>query len=165
MPSIQHLEFVIDADHYQFYLEDITIAHDTSLLWAGDDFENRLGVLPGLVAVETARYGQDVPVRIVLASNEPTDDDFTQWDHVVDCSIEAHSDELYLTNPQSFPISRDNSAHFAISPGRYRARVYYGSLDTVRGAGDLEGDDHYQLTLWLGDTVKTRVLKHNRERI
>jgi hypothetical protein len=48
-------EFRLDTDHFQFYLEDLAIAHDTSLLWSAPVVDGQLDVLDGLLAIGTVR--------------------------------------------------------------------------------------------------------------
>ena len=45
-----------------------------------------------------------------------------------------------------------------VEPGTYCVRVYYGALDSLTEDG-LDGDDHYRVVLWQGDSVPVRVLK------
>jgi hypothetical protein len=151
----QQFSFLIDADHYQFYVEDEAQQPDTSQLWDEQAFADRLDVLPGLIAVGTSRYGSDIPVIIEVAPNRPATLSFAEWDHVVECSIAARSGELALSSPVGPGIAR-----FEIAPGTYRVIVLYGALDTARGPGDLDGDDHYHLVLWPEEqTIRPKVLK------
>jgi hypothetical protein len=149
-------QLTINADHFQFYLEDDTIEHNTALLWRQQAHADRLDVLPGLIAVETGRYGGDVPVVIEVRSSPPTDTAFELWDHVVECAIEVRGSRLLLTSPDSFG---PGSPEVALPPGTYRARVYYAHLDSVDDEMEMEGDDHYKIVLWPGAPVAPRVLK------
>jgi hypothetical protein len=136
-----------NPSHYQFYLEDTTIPHKTGNLWGPQAFANRLDELPGLIAVSTGRWGGDVPLDLKVQSLPPEAEDWAAWDHVAEVSLEVRSGRLPLTSPESFGTEVDS---FAIAPGQYRARVYYGDLDKVYGGADLDGDDHYRIVLWLG---------------
>lgn len=146
------VEVSVSADHHQFYLEDGAFRGDTSLLWDEETSNDRLDVLPGLIAVGTARYGGDIPVVIEVVSTRPADLALDHWDHVVECSIEVRSGRLALTSPD------DTGRHRITLPGgTYGALMYYGGLDTV--IGDYEGSDHYRIVLWPGPPAPPRVLR------
>ncbi|HEY0736465.1 MAG TPA: hypothetical protein VGD69_16235 [Herpetosiphonaceae bacterium] len=149
-------QFTIDADHFQFYLEDDTIERDTSLLWSDQAHKDRLDVLPGLIAVATERFGGKVAVAIEVVPSEPIDPGFAAWDHVVECCLEVEAERVLLTSAES-DIS--NAPEVPLPPGTYRARVYYGNLDSVSDELDLQGDDHYRIVLWPGAPMEPRVLK------
>jgi hypothetical protein len=51
-----------------------------------------------------------------------------------------------------------DAARIAVAPGTYRARIFYGKLDSLRSNG-LEGDDHYRVVFWPTPAVMPRVLK------
>jgi hypothetical protein len=145
-------KFIIAGDHYQFYLEDEELQADTSRLWDEQAVNDRIDVLPGLIAVGTGRYGGDIPVAVEVASSQPTDLLFDEWDHVVECSIMVHSGHLALSSPAGPGMGR-----FKVPPGTYRVWVFYGALDAV--IDDFEGDDHYHIVLWPGTAIPPRVLK------
>lgn len=64
--------FFIQADHWQFYLEDRTISHDTGDLW-GCQADSLLQALDGLLAVGTARWGKNTPVTVMVHQQRPPD--------------------------------------------------------------------------------------------
>jgi len=134
---VETFAFVTNADHYQFYLEDESIDHDTSELWDAQPHADRLDVLPGFIAVGISQYGGDIPVVVEIHESQPQDEALEIWNHVVECSIEVHSGQLTLTNPESF--GAEDVPTFSIAPGTYRARVYYGNLDSVSENNDMEG--------------------------
>lgn len=39
------------------------------------------------------------------------------------------------------------AADFPVKPGWYRVRICYGGKDTL-SADELDGDDHYEVSLW-----------------
>jgi hypothetical protein len=149
-------KLTVVADHYQFYLEDLTVPHDTASLWSEQEHDNRVAVLPGLIAVATARYGGDLPVTVVLEAAAPADRDFDGWDHVVECSLVVQGRRLSLTSPEVFGAEAPG---LDLSPGTYRARIYYAGLDTIRGGADLEGEDHYRIVLWPAPATPPTLLK------
>jgi len=145
-------EFIVEVDHYQFYVENAQLQADTSVLWDERASDDRLDVLPGLVAVGTARYGGSIRVTIELATTRPADLSFDEWDHVVECSLAVQSGDMVLSSPAGPGRQR-----FRVSPGMYRVLVLYGGLDTV--VSDYEGDDHYYIILWPDTAVSPQVLK------
>ena len=114
----EQLQFLVRADHYQFYLEDQGLQPDTSRLWNEQSSGDRLDVLPGLIAVSTGRYGGDIPVTVEITSTRPTDLSLNEWDHVVECSMVVQSGQLTLSSPDDPGRER-----FKIHPGTYRALV------------------------------------------
>jgi hypothetical protein len=154
--SAQTHQFVINAWYYQFYLEDVKALPAYDLLWTDQTYADRVAVSPGIIAVGTARYGVDIPVTIEIDAEAPSASDDAPWDHIVECSISVPSGHLQITSPDSFGA---DVPQFALTPGTYRARIYYANLESIRGGGDLDGDDHYRILLWPGDETPPVVLK------
>ena len=148
--------FVINAWYYQFYLEDANSHPAYEALWTQHTYEDRLAAGPGIIAVGTARYGVGIPLLIEVRDGELPLEAYPEWEHVVECSIHAASGRLQLTNPNSFGTG---VPQIDIAPGMYRARIYYAGLDSIRGGGDLDGDDHYRIVLWPGSAIEPIVLK------
>jgi hypothetical protein len=148
--------FVINAWYYQFYLEDANAHPAYDALWTQHTYEDRAAAGPGIIAVGTARYGVGIPLLIEVRDSEPALEAYPEWEHVVECSIRVASGCLQLTNPNSFGTG---VPQIDIAPGTYRARIYYAKLDSIRGGGDLDGDDYYRIVLWPGSTIEPVVLK------
>src|SRR6266536_6167238 len=110
-------ELRLDTDHFQFYLEDRAIAHDTSLLWTTPVVDGLLDVLDGLIAIGTARWGHDTPVTIEYQHQLPFGDDVDSWDVVAEASIRIISGELHLTTPEGDDAQAPT---IPIPPGLYR---------------------------------------------
>jgi hypothetical protein len=149
-------ELRLDTDHFQFYLEDRAIAHDTSQLWTAPVVDGRLDALDGLLAIGTARWGQDTPVIIEQQHQLPISDDLDNWDVVVEASIRTISGELCLTTPEG-----DDAQALAIPfpPGSYRVRVYYSQLQSVTDELAPHGVDSYRLLIWPSELSSPRILK------
>lgn len=152
--------FALDVSHFQFYVEDINSEADTGHIWDNalerpDNYA--LGTLPNTVAVGTLRYGGAVAVEVEILEQRPTIA-YTEWDYVVECSLNVPSGSIRtygcLSNPNTDPT-------IDLTPGTYSMIVYYGGADTIDendGAG-LTGNDHYRVTLWPGTYTEPRVLK------
>jgi hypothetical protein len=149
-------EFRLDTDHFQFYLEDRAIAHNTSLLWSAPVVDGRLDVLDGLLAIGTVRWGHDTPVTIEREHQLPIADDVDGWDVVAEASIRTISGKLRLTTPEG-----DDAQAPAISipPGSYRVRVCYGQLHSVVDELAPHGADIYRLLIWPSEPSSPRMLK------
>lgn len=151
-----HNSFRLNADHFQFYLEDRTIAHDTSLLWSAAILDGRLDVLDGLLAIGTARYGQDTAVMIDRQEQPPPVADFDTWEVVIEASIRTISGELCLTTPEG---DDSQAPTIPIPPGSYRVRIHYGQLHSVTDELAPHGADTYRLIIWPSEPSGSRILK------
>jgi hypothetical protein len=148
--------FNIDADHYQFYLEDPAAQPAYDQLWWPQSLDDRVAVQPGIIAVSTARYGTAIPLIIEVSDTAPAGEWFEAWDHVVECSIAVTSGRLQLSNPNSYGTGVPT---FSLARGIYQARIYYANQDSIRGGDDLDGDDHYHIVMWPGGPTAPHVLK------
>jgi hypothetical protein len=138
----QKHSFTLFADYHQFYLQDEAVIGDLSESWTPDAVDRLLALAPGVIGVGTVR-NMDVPVELEVLSNPPQDD-LTMWDRVNECSIRFTSGRAVIAGcTDYFP----DAARIPITPGDYRARVYYGDLNSLSSDG-LEGNDHYRIVLW-----------------
>jgi hypothetical protein len=141
MPSEKH-EFELFADYFQFYLQDEEADGDLSDAWTPQATDDLLAVADGVIGVGTVR-NMDVPVILEIASSAP-DDDSSAWDHIAECSIHVPTGRLVIAGCTDYFA---DAARIDVEPGWYRARVYYGGLDTLSDDG-LDGDDRYRIALW-----------------
>ncbi|MCL5109801.1 MAG: hypothetical protein M1401_13210 [Chloroflexi bacterium] len=146
------------ADHYQLYFLDERAQPDTGQLWRPEAFADRIDVLPGLLAVATARYGFEVPLRVEVRQQAPvvSDASLSAWEHVAEASVAVPSGRLVVTGPLD-DVAR--APRLPLPPGTYRLRVHYAGLATASGPGDTEGDDHYLVLIWPALKVASAVLK------
>jgi len=151
-----HDTFRLDADHFQFYLEDKAIPHDTGLLWNTPLADQRLDALDGLLAIGTARWCQDTAVMIERVESSPAMDNFEAWDCVIEASIRTISGRLHLTTPEGDDA---RAPVISIAPGWYRVRVSYGQLRSVVDELALDGADSYRLTMWPSDPSVPHIVK------
>jgi len=146
------------ADYFQFYLQDEQAEGDLSKSWTPQATEDRLALAPSTIGVGTAR-NMTVPVTVVVRDSPPATDDFDQWDHICECSIDIPSGRLVVAGCTDY--FRD-AARIQIAPGEYRARIYHGDLDAL-SADELDGDDHYQVVLWPASYAEPEVIKRHHD--
>jgi hypothetical protein len=150
---MQTHEFNLFADNFQFYLQDESVEGNLAESWTEEAVQRLLALAPGTIGVGTVR-NMTVPVVVAVRESEPMDD-LATWDHVTQCSINVPSGRLVVAGcTDYFP----DAARIEVSPGCYRARVFYGDLKTPSDDG-LEGEDHYKVVLWPESVCEVSVLK------
>lgn len=152
-PPSAVLNLEVFADYFQFLLEDGRLSGDLAEVWNERATADRIAVGRGVVGVQTAR-NYLVPVTVELRDSEPQEN-WDLWDHIAECSLEVPSGQLIIYGPTEFP---EEAPRLLLRPGTYRARIYYGGLDSVANNG-LDGDDHYRVVLWPGLVGPTKLLK------
>jgi hypothetical protein len=150
---IQRLEFTLFADYFQIYLQDESAKGNLSESWTQEAADRLLALAPGTIGVGTVR-NMNVPV-VVEISDSPPDEDLSLWDQVNECTLEAFSGRIVIAGCTDY---YPDAARIELPPGTYRARIYYGDLDTLSSNG-LEGDDHYRVFLWNAAPELPKVLK------
>lgn len=149
----QRCEFEVFADYHQFYLFDEDNGHKCAPDWTRENVRNLLTVTNATIVVGTVR-NFTVPVVVEVHDSQP-DYGLNEWDHVNDCAIVAESGKLII---EGCTGDRPSNPLIKVNPGSYRARVYYGKLDS-QGADCLQGDDHYKIVLWPGAYIEPIVMK------
>jgi hypothetical protein len=150
---MDHYTFELFADYFQFYLQDEQTKSSWADSWTDEASAIGLALAPGTIVVGTAR-NFDVPVEITIL-DAPHDDDFSAWDRVNECSIDVPSGRIVVAGCTDY---RPDAARISVRRGCYRARIYYGGLDTV-SPNQLEGNDHYRIVLWSADYAPLQILK------
>lgn len=139
---MQSYKFEIFADYFQFYLQDETLGADLGDSWTEEALNDLLVVTPEMIAVGTAR-NMTVPVEIVIASTV-LDEDIALYDKVNECSLNLPTGQLVISGGSDyFP----DAPRIAVTPGTYRARIYYKNLSKL-SENELEGEDSYKVVLW-----------------
>ena len=111
-----------------------------------------MAVAPGTIGVGTVR-NMEVPVEVEVLESEPMEA-FDAWDQVNECDLEIASGTIVIAGcTDYFP----EAERIQVEPGSYRARLYYGKLDSLSEDG-LDGDDHYRVVLWMSEPQGVRVL-------
>jgi hypothetical protein len=149
--------YEIFADYHQFYLQDEQADGDLSDAWTQEAVDNLLALAPGTIGVGTAR-NMTVPVTVEILASQPENEDFSEWDMVNECSIDVPTGQIVIAGcTEYFP----DAARIKAAPGTYRAKIYYGKLETLSDDG-LEGEDNYRVVLWPGESIKPKVLKRRK---
>ncbi len=152
MANTRH-RFDLFADYHQFYLQDELVQGNLGDSWTQEATERLLAITDGTIGVGTVR-NMTVPVEVEVVQAEPQDS-FDAWDQVNECSIDVQSGRIVVAGCTNyFP----DATRIEVVPGMYRARIYYGGLDTLSEDG-LDGEDHYRIVLWPGDPTPPVVLK------
>lgn len=150
---MRRFEYTLMADYFQFYLQDERADGNLSDRWTDEAVQRLLAVAPGVIGVGTVR-NMEVPVVVEITEAEPEADP-EAWDHVVECGLDVPSGRVAIAGcTDYFP----DAARIDVQPGVYRARISYGSLDTLSDDG-LEGNDRYRVQLWRAEPIEPRVLK------
>jgi hypothetical protein len=147
--------FIVFADYYQVYIWDHSVLKARAHInpWTETAYLNeRVAVSEALVGISTVR-NLDVPVEVDIRDSEP-EERLQDWDQVVDCSIEIRSGRISVSGPD---FERD-SPEIQITPGAYRARVFFGGLNTL-SSDEVDGEDRYRVVFWPGPPTPVTVLK------
>ncbi len=154
---VREYKFDLFADFHQFYVEDEDPVGTTEHIW--DDKQSHeiaLGIEKGIIAVGTER-NFTVPVSLEIHDSEP-EYDLSAWDRVNECSIDIPSGTVVIMGCTDY---RPDAARIQVDPGWYRARVYYGGLDSVIDFD--KGDDRYRVALWPAPRSELKILKRRGE--
>ena len=150
------LRFLIDADHGQFYVQDLgpydawmaEHAMDPDLPPAGWTEEavqiHRIGVEPHSISVGTARDDM-VESSITVHPSAPTAEPTAE--HIVEADLDAPTGQLTVSSPGVDPADGPN---LTIPTGLLRARVSYVPCEppAVETNGDPGLHFLYQIDLW-----------------
>ncbi|WP_201776876.1 hypothetical protein [Streptacidiphilus anmyonensis] len=160
------LMFLIDADHGQFYVQDVEPydawmaehAMDPGLPPAGWTEEavhvHRIGVEPHSISVGTARDDM-VESLIAIHASRPTTEPTAE--HVVEADLAAPTGQLTISSPGVHP---EDGPIMTVPAGLLRARVSYipsgpPAVDTNGGPG---GHFLYRIDLWPTDEARGLVV-------
>lgn len=138
--------FVLETDHFQFYLEDRELGSktDTTCLWDEVRDTRRVALMPGLLAVRTARFGGRTVINIGVQEHRPTLN-LDDWDSVIECGLYLPSGEAVLLSPES---DYKQCPRIQVTPGNYGVLVAFEGVTRVHDEMDMEGPDAYHLNLW-----------------
>lgn len=145
-------ELELFADYCQFYLQDEEASGDLSNSWTKQASDELLALAPSTIGVGTAS-NTTVPVTIEL-HDSPPEEDLALWDWVNECSLDVPSGKIVIAGCTDDFF---DALRIRVEPGTYRARIFYGGLNTVEYA--TEGDDHYKVALWRGAETVPRIVK------
>lgn len=139
------------ADYHQFYLWDSGSDPVAPVDYTDDDVARMVKVEPRVLVVQPVR-NMDVPVRVSIHEGDPGYD-ATEWDQIVDCSLDLPTGQLQIHESTGEAV-----LDLEVEAGVYAARVLFKNLDSLSDDG-LDGDDAYQIDLWLGVERPLEVVK------
>ncbi|MBR2649851.1 MAG: hypothetical protein IKD55_13475 [Sediminibacterium sp.] len=147
MVATNEIKFELFADHFQFYIQDEKVNGDLSDSWTKKANDILLATTDGAFGVGTAR-NMNVPVTIKIFETEPEFlNDVNSIDQINECDIEVSSGKIVIAGcTDYFPDAK----RIELKNGIYRTRIYYANLDKLSEDG-LDGDDFYEIHLWLTD--------------
>lgn len=147
--------YEVFADYFQFYLRDEGERPEAPIDYTEEDVGRRIKAAPFVIVVQPVR-NMTVPVEVEVG-DAPPGALLDGWDHVAEASIELPSGrlEIHECTGESIDI-------LSISPGTYRARAYFGGLDTL-SPDRLDGDDRYRIVMWPAPFAPVEVLKQYAE--
>ncbi|MFF0430440.1 hypothetical protein ACFYUJ_39540 [Streptomyces sp. NPDC004520] len=149
---------MIDADHWQFYVQDLDPydawisehAMDPDLApagWTEESGVHRIGVEPHSISVGTAR-DDIVESLITVHASAPTTDPAAE--HIVETDLDVPTGQLTMSSPGTDPADRPS---LTVPAGLLRARVSYVPAGPPPGGTGRGPGDHflYQVDLWPSD--------------
>lgn len=135
-------EYNIQADYFQFVLQDERSTADWSTLWNEKTVAEKIAVADDLVLIGTARNAT-VPVVVETNNAEPPLDSPDFWDQIVEVEVAFPSGRILLLGNTYLA----DAPRIEVDPGIYRLRLFYGNLKSVSPDG-LKGDDKYRVQIW-----------------
>lgn len=138
--------FILEGDHYQFYIEDEQCHVDTSHIWENDT--KSLGVVSahGLIGITTARFGGTLPVTLEVYSTCPQIE-YELWERVVQCSIEVLSGSLVIWSPEN---DWSTAPRIMLEKRTYSILVCFDKVNSIQDEFAFTGEDTYHLMFWPG---------------
>ncbi|MFI0192751.1 hypothetical protein ACH4PW_35075 [Streptomyces sp. NPDC017082] len=148
---------MIDADHWQFYVQDLDpydawiTEHemDPDLApagWTEESGVHRIAVEPHSISVGTARDDIVESLITVHASAPKTD---PAAEHIVETDLNVPTGQLTMSSPGTDPA---DGPSLTVPAGLLRARVSYVPAGPPAGTGKGPGDHFlYQVDLWPSD--------------
>ena len=155
MDPLLEINLELFTDYFQFYIQDEQAPGDLGEDWTEEAVAMLLATTAGTIGVGTIR-NMDAPVSVKLFASEPVVTERSSIGQVNECDLEITSGKAVIAGcTDYFPDAK----RVELGNGIYRARIYYGNLDQISADG-LDGEDYYEVHLWLTNEKKaTRVLK------
>jgi hypothetical protein len=153
---VEKHSFHIFADYHMVFIQDENAcknATDISDIITDQACKDMLAPGQETIIVMTAR-NMTVPFEIEICDHQPIDN-LDKWNQVAECGIDIPSGEIVIYGTTD---DTSTSPRISLPPGSYRARIYYGGLDTLNSSGT-EGDDTYKVILYPGVSSKVHFLK------
>ncbi|GAT61889.1 hypothetical protein [Paludibacter jiangxiensis] len=151
-------EFKFYTEYNQFYIHDKNYVGDTSDsdFWSEEAYSGRLAIRNGILGVGTQCYG-NVKGEINILYEQLPNNNFDQYDHIVEAGIEIHGGEIQISGC----TSNYSEVRIKINNGKYRVRIYSSNLASVLEpdlAHDTD-DDFYKIEVWTDENMERKILK------
>lgn len=148
------------ADYFQFLVQDEHASGDISELWTEQAVKDLIVVKNDVIGIGTVR-NMTVPFTVEIIENCSNAYSSEKWDQIVECSIDISSGKIVVIGGTDyFP----DAPRIKVTPDKYRARIFYGNLDSISDDG-LDGNDKYKIVLWRSSEDKGVVFikKYHKE--
>lgn len=142
------------TEYGQFYINDINASGDTGSddFWSNQAFEDKLAVEKEILGISIANDEGIVNCELEILDSKSLISDFSEFDHVVEASIEIKSGSLQVNDCPFSEVILETK----IENGNYRARVYSGNLESAYSE---ERNDYYKIEIWKEAFSDRHVLK------
>lgn len=156
---IKEIKTELFADYFQFYIQDENAEGIIGDSWSEEAVDRLLALAPGTLGVGTVR-NMTVPVTINIFDSEPGM--LADNEHIAqinECDLETNTGRLVVAGCTEYFAG---AMRIDLTPGIYRARIYYGNLDKLSEDG-LDGEDFYEIHLWRTNENKGLLIIRDRE--
>lgn len=156
---MQKYIFHVFADYHLVFIQDEIAYKNEVDITDGiteQSCKDMLVLEKGTICIMPVR-NMTVPIELEIATGPPSYN-LAEWDQVVECGIDIPSGKVLIyggTDDVSV------SPRVTLSPGNYKARIYYGGLNTLNSNGT-EGKDIYKIVLWPGKSSEIQFIKKYR---
>lgn len=142
----------IYPDYHQFYLIDNNVDPDFTGIWTPNALKNMIGLKNGLVGISTARIS-NIPITLTVRDFAPAIE-LDKYDKINECSLNVPSGKIVVMGCTDYI---PEAKRIIVNPGVYRLYIKYGNLDKI-SEDALEGEDFYEIDMWLENEEKDMVV-------
>ncbi|MFF0290930.1 hypothetical protein [Streptomyces sp. NPDC005262] len=152
-------ELILFADYFQIHVTDAGLDGDLSEAWTDQAVADQLAVAPAALGIGTA-VNVNVHVTVRLLPLEPGDDS-TEFDHVVEASLNVPSGQLVVLGCTDYC---PDAAKFDVPAGWTRVRVSRSNLARAVEA-DIDSDESpetwekVRIQVWPAPEAEPKVTK------
>jgi hypothetical protein len=144
MDPIQALNLELFTDYFQFYIQDEQNVGESGDAWTDEKVAMLLTTTTGIMWIGTVR-NMNAPVSVKLFASEPLVAERDDIGQVNECDLEITSGKAVIAGCTDY---LPDAQRMDLANGIYRARIYYSNLDKISADG-LDGEDYYEVHLWL----------------
>ncbi|WP_438967279.1 hypothetical protein [Flavobacterium sp.] len=149
-------ELSIFTQYGQFYIADkyAELEHDTSNpnFWNDEAFNDRLAIDNGILGVSIQNDEALANIEIEILESKVTEDDFSNFDHVVEGSLEIKSGKLQIQDCPNSTVELE----IDVEPSWYRIRI--SSLNFEKAYQE-DPEDKYIIKIWKENHSERKVFK------